>query len=53
MVEIFVFNTPLIVVLILFLTASIRKKDYGQQLTEIKSSIVTLTSNLKVTERNH
>ncbi len=52
MVEVFALFILLIVVLILFLSVSIKKKDYGQQLTEIKSTIVTLTSNLKDTEKN-
>ena len=52
MVEIFVFIILLIAILILFFNASIRKNYYGQQLSEIKSSIGTLISNLKDTEKN-
>jgi DNA recombination protein RmuC len=52
MVEIFAFLILLVVVLNLFLTFSNRKKDYEQQLIDIKSSIGTLTSYLKDTEKN-
>ena len=54
MEPIFIFLSILAILLIvnIILTLKAGKKDSGNELTEIKSSIGTLTSNLKDTEKN-
>lgn len=54
MTIIYIFLSALTILLIvnIILTLKAGKKNIGNELTEIKSSIGTLTSNLKDTEKN-
>jgi DNA recombination protein RmuC len=52
LIQIFVIIIAILLIVNVVLTLKAGKKESGNELNEIKSSIVTLTSNLKDTEKN-
>jgi len=51
-IQILIITNAILLIVNIFLTLKARKKESGNELNEIKSSIGTLTSNLKDTEKN-